>query len=152
MKKLAIFTALLCLAMTLSAQGKFKGFFGGVPDFDTKDGERALSGKWLPRPAFSATAMQVPLMENSEPRFVNSFGAGIGYALFQNKEGEAYQVVAFTASVMFGTSEPLLAEPGSSETTIALGVTGWQYINFGIGYNFGIKQPVLLLNLVYSFN
>lgn len=150
MKKLIILIVLLGFGLTMSAQKKFDSFFGKVPVSRTH--ERGLTGQWLPRPAFTATAMQVPLMENSAARFVNGFGAGIGYGLFTEQNGESYQVVAFTLSAIFGTSESLLEGSGTTETTIALGVTGWQYINFGIGYNFGIKQPVLLLNLAYSFN
>lgn len=147
MKKLATLTVLLCLSGMLMAQGKFNNFFGKVPAFE-KTNDRALSGKWLPRPAFTASALQLPLGQGSTARLVSCVGAGIGYALFQDKTGEPYQIVAFTLSVFVGPSEDL----SFTEITPALGVTGWEYINFGFGYNLGIQKPVLLLNLTYSFN
>ena len=147
MKKLSIIIVLLCLVTAMNAQGKFQNFFGNVPSFG-KEGTKALSGQWLPRPAFTASALQLPLGQGATARLVSCVGAGIGYALFEDKSGEPYQVVAFTLSVFVGPSEDQL----STEITPALGITGWQYINFGVGYNLGIQKPVLLLNLTYSFN
>jgi hypothetical protein len=147
MKKLIILTVMLCLSGMLMAQGKFSNFFGNVPAFGT-EGEKALVGQWLPRPAFTASALQLPLSPGSIARLVSCVGAGIGYGLFESKEGEPYQVVAFTLSIFVGPSEDLKF----TEITPALGITGWEYVNLGFGYNFGIQEPVLLLNLTYSFN
>jgi hypothetical protein len=147
MKKLIVLTVMLCLSGMLMAQGKFDNFFGKVPAFG-KEGEKALTGQWLPRPAFTATALQLPLGPGESARLVSCVGAGIGYALFENKDGESYQVIGFTLSVFVGPSE----DKSFTEITPALGITGWEYINLGVGYNLGIQKPVLLLNLTYSFN
>jgi hypothetical protein len=148
MKKVSIIViVLLFMTTAMNAQSKFQNFFGHVPSFG-KEGEKALTGQWLPRPAFTASALQLPLGQGATARLVSCVGAGIGYALFQDKEGDPYQVVAFTLSVFVGPSE----DSSFTEITPALGVTAWQYINFGVGYNFGIQKPVLLLNLTYSFN
>jgi len=139
---------MLCLSGMLMAQGKFDHFFGRVPAFE-KEGEKAIVGHWLPRPAFTATALQLPLGPGESARLVSCVGAGIGYALFEADEsGNPYQVVGFTLSVFVGPSE----DQTFTEITPALGITGWEFINVGFGYNFGIQKPVLLLNLTYSFN
>lgn len=147
MKKLIILTVMLCLSGMLMAQGKFDNFFGRVPAFE-KTGDRAMQGQWLPRPAFTATALQLPLGKGEVARPVSCVGAGIGYGLFEMQDGEPYQTVAFTLSVFVGPSE----DQTFTEITPALGITGWEFINVGFGYNFGIQKPVLLLNLTYSFN
>jgi len=147
MKKLAIITVMMCLSGILMAQGKFSNFFGRVPVFGM-EGEKALTGQWLPRPAFTASALQLPLGPGQTARLVSCVGAGIGYGLFEMQDGEPYQTVAFTLSVFVGPSE----DQTFTEITPALGITGWEFINVGFGYNFGIQKPVLLLNLTYSFN
>src|SRR5690606_2812594 len=104
MKKLIILTLMLCLSGMLMAQGKFSNFFGNVPAFGT-EGEKALVGQWLPRPAFTATALQLPLGKGEVARGISCVGAGIGYGLFEMQDGEPYQTVAFTLSVFVGPSE-----------------------------------------------
>ena len=154
MKKLTIILVLLGFGLTMSAQGKFENFFGRVPStIISKD--RAPHSSWLPRPAFTVSTLQIPI--GAEARLFNGIGTGFSLAHFKDgPNGEPYQDFAATLSVLVGTSQPIesgiKAPEPVTEITIAAGVTLWEYINFGGGYNFTIQKPVILLNLTYSFN
>lgn len=157
MKKLIILAVVLSFSLMANAQNKFEHFFGNVPKFTTEEGDRAINSKWLPRPMFSLTTIQLPI--GHEARFVNAIGTGFSWSHFQNKEGEPYQDFAVTFYIMVGKAEPITSvvkkstgEENTTEISVAAGITGWEFINVGAGYNFTLQAPIVLLNIVYSFN
>lgn len=148
MKKLIILFALL-IPVGLSAQGFFD-YVPTAPDSHLRSDGSMIS--WAFRPAATVSAVQL-VWDKEEKTFTSSgllASAGVGFSVahFRNHEGVYRSDYGFNLLYLFDTrinGEPI----GSS---VVAGVTAFESISFGAGYNFGLRAPVILLGVTYNFN
>jgi hypothetical protein len=146
MKKILILL-LFVVPMTMTAQ-KFEGFFRGVPD-DIISHDKGISSTWLFRPVVQISAMQFILKTPVEVAAFNSLGTGLSYVHFVDNNGEPYANFGVNALVLF-SENPGGVEP--TQLSAALSVTALQFVNVGVGYNFGGKYAFILTGITINFN
>ena len=108
---------------------------------------------WLFRPTVEVTALQLIPSTSSEKVFdVSSFqsvGMGLSYQHFIEYNGQPYNNYGFNFLVMF---DAIPRETTALNLSLAAAVSALEFMNFGVGYNFGMKKPFLLTGLTYNFN
>jgi hypothetical protein len=138
------------LLLVLPLAGHTQGFFGKVEHSTLTDAkQRGISNVWMVRPLVTLNAMQITLSNPAEVKSLNSLGTGVSYARFSDFNGVPYQNFAVNLLVLFGTE---IADVSPLELSVAAGVTCWQYLSVGVGYNFMNKKPFILTGISYSFN
>ena len=152
MKKLLVVLAFVALTISGFAQSPWDGFFKPV---NTKQFEYHLKGVseglnpnvWLFRPAVSIAATMLTYdrtLKDWTSTAFTSVGMGIGYQHYIDNNGIPYNNFGFNA-LMFVNTVP--------EATISLAgtVSALKFIDVGGGFNFGTKNPFVLLGIKYNF-
>ena len=150
MKKLLI---ILFLAIGLSgmAQKPLKAFLSPVPNdlfktaqiIDRDISVDQSSSVWLLRPSFTITAVQWNWDKTAKQFNAVAFqsaGIGIGWNHYTEVNGLPFNNYGANALLLFGTD-------------ISAGITfsGLGIFNFGVVYNFNLKQPGLLTGIQIKF-
>jgi hypothetical protein len=132
------------------------GFFRPVTTdiFISNSLQAALTpSAWVFRPTVEITAMQlIPTKESGKIFDVSSFqsvGMGMSYQHFIEVEGAPYNDYGFNALLLF---DAIPRETTAINLSLAATVSALKILNFGAGYNFGIKKIFLLTGLTYNFN
>lgn len=109
--------------------------------------------RWLFRPAVEISALQlIPSDIEGKIFEVSSFqslGMGISYDHFIDYNGQPYSNYGFNFLVLF---DAIPRETTTLNLSLAGTVSAFQYMNFGGGYNFGMKKFFLLTGITYNFN
>ncbi len=158
--------------MGLSASGQFLTPRGDVPEKEksawagffkpvdknllavkSRMGALEAPSVWLFRPTVEISAMQlIPSAVEGKIFEVSSFqsvGMGVSYQHFIENSGSPYNNYGFNLLVLF---DAIPRETTDLNLSLAGTVSALQYMNFGVGYNFGMKKPFLLTGLTYNFN
>jgi len=158
MKKLII----LCLLFlgsfaVVSAQSPFQGFFKPVPKnlFESpeflKSDQTPKDAIWLIRFDVQITAVQLQYIKD-EKKWVSSpfssAGPGIGYKRYVEVDGEPYNNFGANLILLLGYD---WTEISTANLSLVGTVNFFEFINFGGGYNFGHKAPVLLMGASVKF-
>lgn len=160
-KVIAIGVLISAFAFTASAQSPAGGFLkpskaNPLVKEMVKTSESDLlkagepTGVWLLRPAVGVVATQFTYnkdLKQLESAAFTKVGLGIGYQKFTEVNGEAYNSFGVNALLFFGASQDL----SKLDFTTALTVHTLKLVDIGIAYDFGLKQPMLLTGVTYSF-
>lgn len=156
MKKiLLVFSLLLVFVMGASAQSPVKGFFAPVPDdLFEKSGLRDIENPhvWLIRPAVGLSAVSFTYnaeIKSFETSAFNKVMFGGGYQHFIEVNGEPYNNFSVNALVCFDANPNDITKTG---VTVAATVSALNFVNVGIGRDFGAKKFLILTGITYSFN
>ena len=155
MKKIILSMVFVFVMISCYSQDNpFKGFFGPVEKSlytvrDMNTGREIIPNFWLFRPLVSLSAMQFMLKSPVQVSSFSSFGTGISYSHFTQKNGEPYNDFGLNALILFteniGSIEPV-------KLSFAITVTALQYINVGLGYSTGEKSLFIMTAISYNFN
>lgn len=142
MKKILIL--LFFVSIEASAQSHWRGFWGPVPDVieTSVDNDKFVSGVFLFRPTVTVTAIK--FTKDGTEAF-NEVGAGLSYQHFiETTGGGVYNNYGASLLVLFNTGETNISLAGT--------INFLQYMNLGMGYDFGGKRIFFLTGITYSFN
>jgi hypothetical protein len=132
----------------------WNGFFKPVDNsiFNIKAPSAGRS-VWLFRPTVEISAMQLIPSEVEGKIFdVSSFqsvGMGVSYQHFVEYNSEPYNNYGVNLLVLF---DAIPRETTSLNLSTVVSISALEFMNFGVGYNFGMKKPFLLTGLIYNFN
>jgi hypothetical protein len=108
---------------------------------------------WLFRPTVGISAMQLtPSSVEGKVFDVSSFqsvGAGMSYQHFVDYNGNPYNNYGFNFLFLF---DAIPRETTTLNVSVAGTMSALEFINFGVGYNLGLKKPFILTGLIYNFN
>jgi hypothetical protein len=151
MKKLMIVFSFLLIGICVQA----KSFWKPVPHdlFKLKTVQAGNTGIWLFRPSVEITALQFTVSSDKAKVFdvttLSQAGVGFSYQHFVDANGTPFNNYGFNALFLFGAD---LNGQTPASVSAAVTVNALQYINIGLGYNFGIKKMFLLTGVVFHFN
>ena len=132
------------IGLTASAQGLFKPVPADL--FQTNQKALESSHAWIPRISAGVIANQFVYNKETKHLDMSSFtkvGLGMSYAHFIPIDGLPYNNYSLNAFVFFPVEESGLA--------LAATISALEYINAGIGYDFGVKKVFLLTGITYTF-
>lgn len=152
MKKFLVVCLFLMITLVGFSQSPWKGFWGPVnKSLDPSEKLTVGTSTWLFRPTVSIAAMS--LTYNSELKQVETgafekAGVGISYTHFKTlPDGTLYDNFAVNGLVLLNT-----VTGEQTSVNIAATVSALQFINAGVGFDFGTKKVFGLIGVVYKFN
>jgi hypothetical protein len=108
---------------------------------------------WLFRPTVEVSALQlIPSKVEGKVFDVSSFqsvGMGLSYQHFISYNGQPYNNYGFNLLLLF---DAIPRETTTLNLSFAGTVSFLEFMNFGAGYNLGMKKPFILTGLTYNFN
>lgn len=144
MKKLIIILLFACTSTLVFPQGIFKPVPADL--FQTNQKALESSHAWIPRISAGVIANQFVYNKETKHLDMSSFtkvGLGMSYAHFIPIDGLPYNNYSLNAFVFFPVEESGLA--------LAATISALEYINAGIGYDFGVNKVFLLTGITYTF-
>jgi len=141
-------------ASIVFAQSPWNGFWKPVEKdmFLYTAGEELKSHEWLFRPTVSLSAMKfTPSDEEGKTFDVSSFtsaGFGLSYNHYVEANGKPYNNIGVNALMLF-TAIPTETAPAG--ISLAATVTALQYLNFGVGWDFELKNYFLMAGVSFTF-
>ena len=159
-KKFAQSGKIILFALVLSGIGiaanaqSWQGFFKPVsinPQAKAMSERAGPTSVWLFRPTVEISAVQLVWNKTSkqfDATSLNSAGLGIGYQHFIDNEGVPYNNYGFNGLILF---DIIPTETTSMSISGAVTVSVFQFVNAGVGFNFGLKTPFLLTGATVKF-
>ena len=160
MKKLLVLMAFVAISISTFSQGAWTGFFQpvGHQQFETRlkgiaslRGTAVTSSVWLFRPAIEISATQLVYDRTSKQWSSSSFtsaGLGLGYQHYVDNNGVPYNNYGFNLLLLVNA---IPTETAPASVSAAGTVSALRFIDVGGGYNFGTKNPFVLLGITYNF-
>lgn len=132
--------------------GFFKPVDKNLLSISTRKGVESQT-VWLFRPTVEVSAMQ--FLPSKTPGVVfevatfQSAGMGLSYQHYVNVNDVPYNNYGLNLLLLF---DQIPRETTSVNLSLAGTVNALQFLNFGVGYNFGMNKIFLLTGLTYNFN
>jgi len=154
MKKLFVFCMVLFLAVAVNAQSPWKGFWTPVnKGFQPTERLALGTSTWLFRPTVSVTALALNYnkeLKQIETSPFSKAGLGLSYSHYKSMaDGTLYNDFSVSGLVLLNT---IGEEDTPTAVNAAITISALQFINLGVGYDFGTRVVFGLLGVVYTFN
>lgn len=152
MKKFLVVCVFLMISLAGFSQDAWKGFWGPV-NKGLNPGEKLSLGTstWLFRPTAAISAVSLNYnkdLKQIETAAFSKAGVGISYTHFKTlPDGTLYDNFAINGLVLLTTSTG-----EKVPVNLAVTVSALQFVNMGVGYDFGVKTVFGLIGIVYKFN
>lgn len=151
MKRIAVL--LLFLAFTVASFGQFQGFFQPVKENPYFKGAKntvdRASSLWLIRASGQVNALAFYYDKEAKQVKTIPFGKvgfGIGYVRYKDVDGVPETNLSINALVLTD-----IDQPDATKITLGATVKTFNLVEVGLAYDFGLKRPMLLTGLSYTF-
>lgn len=155
MKKIIVALLFMSIMITSFSQSAWKGFWKPVSsDKVFMSGLNVGVGfnEWKFRPTVSVLAQKFTLSGDDHVFTVgtlNAAGVGLSYQHFIDIDGAPYNNFGINAVLLVSTD---FGEEIKVSPCPFIGLQALQFLNAGIGFDFGVKKVFFALGATYSFN
>ena len=155
MRKLIVLLFFVGLTLTGYSQSKFDGFFQPVTKgkfvVKTKAMTPGSENLWLFRPAVSVSAIKLTHDKDTKQWTSSSFtsaGFGLGFQHYIDNGETIYNNFGFNLLMLYTAVPTETTETGIS---LAGTISALKFLDFGVGYDFDLKQVFGLMGIKYNF-